>query len=71
MSEEQSVEIVLTPEQREKIRRASGQDIEAIEVLTQALKESTAPVKLRWRLSQASGIPRLDWQAADIVAKPR
>ena len=69
--DEQSIEIVLTPEQRETIRRASGQDIEAIEVLTRALKDSAAPVKLRWRLSQASGIPRLDWQVADIVAKPQ
>jgi hypothetical protein len=73
--EEEAVRIVLTPEQREVVRRLSGQFVEAIELepdepasedhqsnepeSKQPAKKGT--VRFRWRLSAATGIPRQAW----------
>jgi hypothetical protein len=61
MSEQNPVRIVLTPEQREQVRRLSGQAIDAIEVDAEDVKQGGGPLKFFWRLSAASGIPRLAW----------
>lgn len=61
MSEEQQVRIVLTPEQRESIRRLSGQHVDAIEVTPDDVKQGGGPLRLLWRLSAATGIPRQAW----------
>lgn len=57
------VHLVLTHEQRDLVRRASGHDVEAIELHTEHQGEH---VRLKWRLSSASGIPRQDWSDADL-----
>ena len=61
MSEQEPVRIVLTPEQREMVRRLSGQNSEAIEVDADDVSKGGGPLKFSWRLSAASGIPRLAW----------
>lgn len=67
MSEPDPVRIVLTPEQREVVRRLSGQHVEAIELSPEEGKEAETSEKpggvLRflWRLSAATGIPRQAW----------
>ena len=61
MSEQNPVRIVLTPEQREQVRRLSGQAIDAIEVDAEDVKQGGGPLKFFWRLSAATGIPRLAW----------
>jgi hypothetical protein len=81
MAEEEPVRLVLTPEQREVVRRLSGQHVEAIELESEkpAANEpaSNEPAKkgvLRflWRLSAATGIPRQAWlpNEEDPKAKP-
>jgi hypothetical protein len=56
------VHLVLTHEQREALRRASGQDIEAIDLAPETAGEH---VRLKWRLSTSSGIPRQAWSDAE------
>jgi hypothetical protein len=63
--EPQPLQIVLTPEQREQIHRASGQFVDAIEVAPEDSKKSGGTLKFRWRLSAASGIPRQSWGVDD------
>ena len=58
MAEEQPVRLVLTPEQRETVRRLSGQQIDAIELTPDEAKKGVGPLRFLWRLSAASGIPR-------------
>lgn len=58
MAEEQPVRIVLTPDQQETIRRLSGQHIDAIELTPDDAKKGGGPLRLLWRLSASSGIPR-------------
>lgn len=70
MSAEQPVRIVLTPEQRETIRRLSGQHVDAIEVTPDDVKQGGGPLRFRWRLSAASGIPRQAW-IEDDESKPK
>ena len=67
MSDEQQeqVRIVLTPEQRETIRRLSGQHVDAIEVTPDEVKKGGGPLRFLWRLSAASGIPRQAWVEDD------
>ncbi|HXW97602.1 MAG TPA: hypothetical protein VEI47_08460 [Gemmatimonadales bacterium] len=79
MSEEEPVRIVLTPEQREVVKRLSGQHVEAIELSpdegAEEGKKSEGKggfLRFRWRLSAATGIPRQAWmQAEDDAEKPK
>jgi hypothetical protein len=59
--EQQPVRIVLTPEQREVLRRMSGQNIDAIELAPEAGNKTGGPLRFLWRLSAATGIPRQAW----------
>jgi hypothetical protein len=61
MSKPEPVRIVLTPEQREMIKRVSGQHVEAIDVDAEDLKKGSGPLRFFWRLSAATGIPRQGW----------
>ena len=76
MAEEEPVRLVLTPEQREIVKRLSGQHVEAIELEPEKPAANEAPKKgvLRflWRLSAATGIPRQAWlpDEEDRKAKP-
>jgi hypothetical protein len=58
VAEEQPVRIVLTPEQRETVRRLSGQHVDAIELTADDTKKGKGPLRFLWRLSAATGIPR-------------
>lgn len=79
MAEEEEVRIVLTPEQREMVRRLSGKFVEAIELTpdddaakpdaTEEEKKQSGTVKFRWRLSAATGIPRQAWVGEDEEPK--
>lgn len=62
MTDQEPVRIVLTEEQRNLVRRLSGQHVEAIELEADDAKASTGPLKFRWRLSAATGIPRRAWE---------
>ena len=79
--EEEPVRLVLTPEQREIVRRLSGQHVEAIELEPETPAKDEAPtneppkkgvLRLLWRLSAATGIPRQAWLPGeeDQKAKP-
>ena len=82
--EEEPVRLVLTPEQREVVRRLSGQHVEALELEPEPKAEAEAGrptdppkqpggvVRFRWRLSAATGIPRQAWlpDEEDPKAKP-
>ncbi|MGH7584344.1 MAG: hypothetical protein ACREL5_14075 [Gemmatimonadales bacterium] len=72
MADEQPVRIVLTPEQRELVRRMSGQHIDAIEL--EADPESGelkgGPLRFLWRLSATTGIPRQKWSRDDGSESP-
>jgi hypothetical protein len=63
------VRLVLTPEQREVVRRLSGQHVEAIELAPEKPEASapgtSGPLRFLWRLSQATGIPRQAWMTAE------
>lgn len=65
MAEEEPVRIVLTPDQRETVRRLSGQNFDAIEITPDEMKKGGGPLRLLWRLSAASGIPRQAWSKDD------
>ena len=58
MAAEEPVRIVLTPEQRETVRRLSGQNIDAIELTPDDTKKGEGPLRFVWRLSAATGMPR-------------
>ena len=58
---EEPVRIVLTPEQREVVLRMSGQNIDAIELTPDGEDKTGGPLRLLWRLSAATGIPRQRW----------
>jgi len=70
VSEPDPVRIVLTPEQRELVRRLSGQHVEAIELEPDDAKQTSGPLRFRWRLSAATGIPRQVWIDEDQRPKP-
>jgi hypothetical protein len=65
MATEEPVRIVLTPEQREAVRRLSGQAIDAIELTPDKSDKQGGPLRLLWRLSAATGIPRQAWLKSD------
>jgi hypothetical protein len=75
VAEEKEIRIVLTQEQREVVRRLSGQFVEAIELtpdepaagkdVAEDQKQQSGTVKFRWRLSAATGIPRQAWVSED------
>lgn len=69
MAEDQPVRIVLTPEQREAVRRLSGQSIDAIELTPDDASKTGGPLRLLWRLSAATGIPRQAWFKSDSPAE--
>ena len=58
---DEPVRIVLTPDQREAVLRLSGQNIDAIELTPDGDDKSSGPLRLLWRLSAATGIPRQKW----------
>jgi len=85
MGEDEAVRIVLTPEQREMVKRLSGKFVEAIELTsehkvpeaatpgseaTSQEKQPSGPVRFLWRLSAATGIPRQAW-VSDEEEEPK
>jgi hypothetical protein len=59
-------ELELTPEQQAIIRRVSGKHAAALQLMIDAKDPSEGTgrsVQFRWRLSDASGIPRQVWNA--------
>ena len=55
MADPQPVQIILTAEQRELVRRLSGEHIEVIELETDGDTKTTGgPLRFRWRLSDAT-----------------
>lgn len=68
--EPEPLQIVLTPEQREQIHRASGQFVDAIEVAPDRVEKKGGSMKFTWRLSAATGIPRQAWMTDDTVPPP-
>ena len=65
MAEEEPVRIVLTDEQREVVRRLSGQHVEAIELKAEDSQAKGGVMRFLWRLSGATGIPRQAWVTDD------
>jgi hypothetical protein len=65
MADEEQMRIVLTPEQKEMVRRMSGQNIDAIEMNPEDTKKGGGPLRFLWRLSTATGIPRQKWAEDD------
>jgi hypothetical protein len=61
MSDQEPVRIVLTAEQRELVKRLSGQHVDAIDVAPDDMKKGGGPLRFFWRLSAATGIPRQAW----------
>jgi hypothetical protein len=58
----QSIQIALTPEQREIIQRASGQQADMLELTPEDDAAGKGrSLQFRWRLSIATGIPRQEW----------
>ena len=71
MAEQEPVRIVLTPEQREQIKRASGQIVDALEIDPGEAKKPGGVLKFLWRLSAATGIPRQAWMNDDEDGKKK
>ncbi len=67
MADEQPVRLVLTAEQRELLQRLSGQNIDAIELTPDDGTKESGHLKLLWRLSESSGIPRQGWHLGDAA----
>jgi hypothetical protein len=67
MAEEEPVRLVLTPEQREVVKRLSGQHVEAIELKPEPAKKEGGVLRFLWRLSAATGIPRQAWMTEESV----
>jgi hypothetical protein len=64
MAADEPVRLVLTPEQREVVKRLSGQHVEAIELTPEGEGSQAKPggvLRFLWRLSAATGIPRQAW----------
>jgi hypothetical protein len=67
MAEDQeAVRIVLTPDQRELVRRMSGQNVDAIELTPNDPSKTAGALRFLWRLSAATGIPRQGWVKQDV-----
>jgi hypothetical protein len=59
-----SIEIPLTPEQQALIQRLSGQHAEILELTPEPQDPASGigqTLRFRWRLSDATGIPRQKW----------
>ena len=68
---QQPIEIELTEEQQQLIRRLSGQFAKVLELTpdpTDAAAGAGRGLQFRWRLSVASGIPRQAWDGAKRAA---
>jgi hypothetical protein len=68
MADEEPMRLVLTKDQREMVKRLSGQDMEVIELTPDEIDPSHgkgAMPKFLWRLSSTSGIPRQTWTTDD------
>ena len=70
MSDQDPVRIVLTPDQRELVRRLSGQHVEAIELEPEDATKGSGPLRFLWRLSAATGIPRQAWMNEEQPRNP-
>jgi hypothetical protein len=70
VADEKPMRIMLTPEQQEQIKRMSGQQIDAIELEPADVKKGGGPLRFLWRLSAATGIPRLAWGDDDKAPPP-
>jgi len=60
----QTIQIPLTPEQQEMIRRLSGQFAQMLELVPETGDGASGQgrgLQFRWRLSVATGIPRQKW----------
>ena len=60
----QPIQIQLTPEQQQLIKRLSGQFAQVLELTPDASGASAGAgqgLQFRWRLSVATGIPRQQW----------
>jgi len=60
----QTIQIPLTPEQQEMIRRLSGQFAQMLELVPETGDGASGlgrGLQFRWRLSVATGIPRQKW----------
>jgi hypothetical protein len=71
MAEDETTRLILTPEQREVVRRLSGPHVEAIELQADDEKKNGGPLRFLWRLSAATGIPRQAWDSDDEQAGSR
>jgi hypothetical protein len=69
VTDQEPVRIVLTPEQREQIKRVSGQVVDALEIDAGETKKPGGVLRFLWRLSAATGIPRQAWTAEDPEKK--
>lgn len=59
-----SMRLILTKEQRAMIKRLSGQDMDAIDLMpdeSDTTNGTGTMLKFQWRLSATSGIPRQKW----------
>jgi hypothetical protein len=64
--ESQPIELELTPEQQAIIRRASGQQAKVLQININpddGAEGSGRILQFRWRLSDTTGIPRLNWSS--------
>ena len=67
------IQIPLTAEQQEMIRRLSGQFAQVLELLPESGDPAGGTgraLQFRWRLSTTSGIPRQAWGANEPPAAP-
>jgi len=69
VADQEPVRIVLTPEQREQIRRVSGQVVDALEIEAGETKKPGGVLRFLWRLSAATGIPRQVWTSDEQEKK--
>lgn len=72
-SSSEPIQIPLTREQQEIIRRMSGQSAQVLEIIPHATGASEGDgrsLQFRWRLSSASGIPRQEWAGDDEPPAP-
>ena len=71
----QTIQIPLTPEQQEMIRRLSGQFAQMLELVPETGDGASGQgrgLQFRWRLSVATGIPRQKWgRAARTLPRPK
>jgi hypothetical protein len=67
------IQLPLTDEQQALIRRLSGQHVQVLELVPDAIDGATGAgqgLNFRWRLSVATGIPRQAWDFGDRSRPP-